>query len=86
MNYNIIMSKSADRCLRSIPKNIAQRIRSKLLLLSQDPWTYNNNVSKLVGREVYRLRVGQWRVIYTVEQDKLIIYVLTIGVRGGVYQ
>ncbi|HXE20815.1 MAG TPA: hypothetical protein VN617_00580 [Rhodoferax sp.] len=41
---------------------------------------------KLVGRLGYRLRVGGWRVIYTLDAGRLVILVLEIGARGGVYK
>ena len=41
---------------------------------------------KLVGRPGYRLRVGDWRVIYELESGRLVVRVLEIGPRGGVYQ
>lgn len=44
------------------------------------------NVKKLVGRPGYRLRVGDWRVLFTLDDGKLIVRVLDVGARGGVYQ
>jgi mRNA interferase RelE/StbE len=48
---------------------------------------YPNGVKKLSGYDkYYRIRVGDWRIIYAVEEDRLIILVLEIGSRGGVYK
>jgi mRNA interferase RelE/StbE len=44
------------------------------------------NVKKLMGRPGYRLRVGDWRVIYTLDSGRLVILVLDSGARGGVYK
>jgi mRNA interferase RelE/StbE len=44
------------------------------------------NVKKLVGQAGYRLRVGDWRVLYDVEAGRLVVRVLKIGPRGGVYE
>ncbi len=44
------------------------------------------NVKKPVGRTGYRLRIGDWRVIYTQDSGRLIVLVLDIGARGGIYQ
>ena len=55
-------------------------------LLAADPFAANNNVRKLVGHEAYRLRVGDWRVIYEIEGGRLVIHVLTVAPRGGAYQ
>ncbi len=69
-----------------MPRPTALLIREKLLQLAVDPHTPNNNVTKLQGREGYRLRVGDWRVIYEIEDDRLIILVLDVGPRGGIYR
>ena len=69
-----------------MPRNTAQLIRQKLELLALDPFAPNPNVTRLQGRPGYRLRVGDWRIIYDVEDGRLIILVLRIAPRGGVYR
>ncbi len=58
---------------------------SKIAGLARDPFGAAN-VRKLVGQPGYRLRVGDWRVIYDVEQGRLVVRVLRIGPRAGVYE
>lgn len=72
--------------LRKLPRNEEKRIRVKLAQLSKDPYTTNANVAKLQNREGYRLRIGDWRVIYDIVDDELIILVLKVGSRGGIYR
>jgi mRNA interferase RelE/StbE len=84
--YRILFTKQADKALRKMPRNTAQLIREKLDKLAQDPFVRNPNVMRLQGRPGHRLRVGDWRVIYEVEDDRLIIFVLRIAPRGGVYR
>ena len=84
--YRILFAKSADKALRGIPRELASRIREQLDLIAQDPHAQHNNVTKLQNRPGYRVRVGDWRVIYELEGDKLIILVLKIGARGEVYR
>ncbi len=60
-------------------RNRARLIREKLDQLAQDPYARNINVTKLQGRPGYRLRVGDWRVIYELEDDRLVILVLKIA-------
>ena len=84
--YHILFAKQADKALRKMPRNTAQLIRQKLEQLAEDPFVRNPNVTRLQGRPGYRLRVGDWRVIYEVEDDRLIIIVLRIAPRGGVYR
>ncbi len=69
-----------------MPRNTAQLIREKLGRLADDPFARNPNVTKLQERPGYRLRVGDWRVIYEIEGERLIILVLRIAPRGGVYR
>ncbi len=84
--YHILFTKQADKALRKMPRNTAQLIRGKLDQLAEDPFARNPNVTRLQGRLGYRLRVGNWRVIYELEEDQLIILVLRIAPRGGVYR
>jgi mRNA interferase RelE/StbE len=50
-----------------------------------DPYATHSNVTKLQGRDGYRLRVGDWRVIYELHDDRLQLRVLEVGARGGIY-
>jgi mRNA interferase RelE/StbE len=84
--YGILFTKGADKALRGMPHELARRIREQLDLIAQDPYAQHNNVTKLQNRPGYRLRVGDWRVIYELENDRLIILVLKIGSRGEVYR
>ncbi len=84
--YRILFTKQADKMLRKMPRNTAQLIRKRLAQLADGPYARNPNVTRLQGRPGYRLRVGDWRVIYDIEDDRLIILVLKIAARGGVYR
>jgi mRNA interferase RelE/StbE len=65
---------------------IAKRIRSKVLVLARDPNAPNNNLKRLTGVDGYRLRVGDWRVIYTLTHDALTVIVIRVGHRSEVYE
>ena len=84
--YEIFFTKKADRALRKMSRKTARLIREKLDQLAQDPYARNPNVTKLQGRPGYRLRVGDWRVIYELEEGRLVILVLKVAPRGGVYR
>lgn len=81
--YTLAFTKQALRALRKMPANKASLIREKLTLLSESPFGAHNNAKKLQGRPAYRLRVGDWRVIYEINNEKLHILVIKIAPRGG---
>lgn len=83
--YQIEYSKQSIRVLRRMPTNTAMLIRSRIETVAQDPFAAPG-VKKLVGRDGYRLRVGDWRVLYFLDGQWLRVLVTEIGPRGGIYQ
>ena len=79
----IAFSKTAVRALRRMPSHAAALIRAKIKQYATDPESLGNNVKALRGRDGFRLRVGDWRVIF--DEDGRVISVLEIGPRGGAY-
>ena len=84
--HKILFTKQAHNALRRMPQNTAQRISIKIEHLAKDPYAPNPNVTKLKDRLGHRLRVGDWRIIYEIRKDELIILVLKIAPRGEVYR
>jgi mRNA interferase RelE/StbE len=84
--YAVTFTKQALRVLRRIPKTTANLIREKIDTIALDPYAPHNNVTKLVGRPGYRLRVGDWRVIYELQDEQLVMLVIKIGARGEIYE
>lgn len=80
---NVTYKPAALKVLRRMPRNEAERIRSKVRQYADDPTSQANNVKALKGREGIRLRVGDWRVI--MDDQGEVLDVLRIGPRGGVY-
>jgi mRNA interferase RelE/StbE len=83
--YKLIFTKAARRTLRKIPHDLAQRIRAKVVEIAADPYAQHRNVTKLQNLSGFRLRVGDWRVIYEIHDDELVVVVLKIGSRGDIY-
>jgi mRNA interferase RelE/StbE len=84
--FKIEYSREAFKSLRSMPRNVASTICGKIEQLAAEPFARNNNVTKLESRPGFRLRVGDWRVIYTVHNDSITIFVVAIAPRGGAYK
>lgn len=80
----IAYTRTAQKTLSRIPRNIALRIREKIRSFAEDPGSQANNVKALRGFEgLIRLRVGDWRVIM---HDGVVIEVLEIKARGSAYK
>jgi mRNA interferase RelE/StbE len=79
----IAYKKAAIKTLSRMPADMSALVRSKIEQHAREPESLSANVVKLQGREGYRLRVGDWRVIFS--EDKVVLTVLQVGPRGGVY-
>lgn len=84
--FRIEYSKSARKALKSMPRNTARLVVEKVEALAANPLAPNNNVKKLRNHPGYRLRVGDLRVVYLLQEQVLLITVVKIAPRGEVYQ
>ena len=69
--YKITFSNKADKALRRMPRNVALNIAKKIKQLANDPEGMRN-VKKLTNHPGYRLRVADWRIVYTVDDNELV--------------
>ena len=83
--YRVITTKSFDKALARLSASWQKRIVAKIREVAVNPYARNNNLTKLQGRDGYRLRVGDWRVIYELQDDRLLMLVLEVGPRGEIY-
>jgi len=83
--FKITFSKQADKALRRMPRDTAINIAKKIKELAANPKKMRN-VKKLTGHPGYRLRVGDWRVVYTVHEQEVLIHIIKIKSRGEVYK
>jgi mRNA interferase RelE/StbE len=84
--HKITFTRQAVKSLQKMPRNTAVLIREKLTQIANDPFAPHLNATKLQGRSGYRLRVGDWRMIYEIRKDELVIIVLKVAPRGEVYR
>lgn len=85
MRYRIELAPAAARQLRQLPKAAQRRVATKIDLLKENPRP--PGVETLSGNTgFYRIRVGDYRVIYTARDDVLLVLVLRVGHRRDVYR
>ena len=86
MKYDVEISESAEKFLEKIPKKDRLRIIEKIDVLTNDPMPSGS--IKLQGQKpaLYRLRSGDYRVVYSIKKDILIILIVEIGHRREVYR
>ena len=82
--YRVIIRKSVAKDMRGLPTKDAQRIVAVIKSLADDPRP--PGTKKLSGQERYRLRQGNYRILYEIEDDRLIVCVVRVGNRRDVYQ
>lgn len=79
----IIYAKTATKALRTMDAKASQLIRLKIRQYAADPASLANNVKSLKGVDALRLRVGDYRVIFT--EDLVVLTILRVGHRRDVY-
>ena len=82
--YRVIVRKSVSKDLNRIPQKDVQRILKAIRALSQDPRPPLSK--KLSGEEKYRLRCGAYRVLYEIQDEKLIVCIVRTRHRKDVYR
>jgi len=85
--YSLKFLNSAKKEFSKLDKNIQKLIKEKLLILSNNPDELKNNIKPLKGeyKGKFRLRVNDYRIIYKIEDDKIMIVVIRIAHRKEVY-
>ena len=81
--FEITWTEKAYEQLNKLDGMIAHRILKKLDELSQDP--FSKDIRRLKGERAYRMRIGDYRVIFDIDKNKLIILILRVGHRKKIY-
>jgi mRNA interferase RelE/StbE len=82
--YRIELRPAATRALKKLDPQAPPRVQGVIALLAQDPRPPASR--PLRGRPGYRVRVGEYRIIYTVADEVLLVVVVTLGHRRDVYE
>jgi mRNA interferase RelE/StbE len=83
-SYRLLIKPSAVKELEAVPTKDRRRLVARLRALSIDPRP--SGCEKLSGHDLYRIRQGGDRLLYSIEDQALIILVIKVGHRGGVYR
>jgi mRNA interferase RelE/StbE len=82
--FRVVLSKSIQKQIDKLPRDVASRILGRLSNLEADPRP--PDVKKLKGRDAWRIRVGDYRVIYEIYDRELQIIVVRVGHRREIYK
>ena len=82
--YKLFFKMSVQKDFDSIPKKDLKRILSRIESLSEHPRP--KGCEKLTGKERYRLRQGRYRIIYSIQDDELTVWVVKVGHRKDIYR
>ena len=83
-SYNVAIKKSAERELRFVPSADLRRITDRIATLAHNPRPAGSE--KLSAQEQYRVRQGDYRIVYTVDDEHLSVEIIKIGHRREVYR
>lgn len=83
-SYSVEFDKRVRKDFRKIPASDAARILDAIRRLADDP--FPAAAKKLKGEELFRIRVGVYRVLYEIHDDRLVVVVVKVGHRRNVYR
>ncbi len=82
--YKVEIKRSAVKEIESLPKKDMKAVLDKISFLSETPRPHD--CKKLSGQEKYRVRCGNCRILYAIEDAVLIVYIVKVGHRRDVYR
>jgi len=83
-SYSLVLKRSADRELRKVPKEDLRRITDRIRELANNPRPVGSE--KLSGQDRYRVRQGDYRIVYAVDDESRTVEVVKVGHRREVYR
>jgi mRNA interferase RelE/StbE len=83
-SYELVFKKSVAKDLRGLPKQDVKRLLLRIRSLADDPRP--EGCEKLSGQERYRVRQGSYRVVYAIEDSRLIVLIVKVAHRRDVYR
>ena len=84
MKYTVLVERYAQKQIMKLDKKLIPVIKAAISELSNNPRPYG--YKKLKGEDAYRIRVGDYRVIYEIDNDVILVTVVSVGHRKDVYK
>ena len=84
MTYQLLIKPSARKELEQLSDSILRRIDEAIVKLPNHPRPVGSK--KLVGAPLYRIRIGTYRVVYEIDDNRKTVTIVTVGHRGDVYR
>ena len=84
MTYQLLIKPSARKELEQLSDSILRRIDEAIVKLSNHPRPVGSK--KLVGAPLHRIRIGTYRVVYEIDDNRKTVTIVTVGHRGDVYR
>ncbi len=82
--YKVYFKESVEKDLIAVPKKDLLKILGRIKTLSKDPRPYGHE--KLTGHERYRIRQGRYRIVYSIQDEELTVWVVKVGHRKDIYR
>ncbi|MEI6832324.1 MAG: type II toxin-antitoxin system RelE/ParE family toxin [Candidatus Omnitrophota bacterium] len=82
--YKVEIKKSAVKEIEHLPRKDMKAVLGRIEALSENPRPHD--CKKLSGQEKYRIRCGNYRILYSIEDDILIVLIVKVGHRKDVYR
>lgn len=82
--YKVFFKKSVEKDFTAIPKKDLKKILARIEALAEDPRP--PGCEKLTGQQRYRLRQGRYRILYSIQDDELTVWVVKAGHRKDIYR
>ncbi len=82
--YKVFFKQSVEKDFRSIPKKDIKKILKRIKMLEEEPRP--QGCEKLTSQERYRLRQGRYRIVYSIQDSELTVYVVKVAHRKDIYR
>ena len=82
--YKVFFKESVEKDFHAIPKEDLEKILHRIEMLAENPRPHG--CEKLTGQERYRLRQGRYRIVYSIQDPELTVWVVKVGHRKNIYR